>query len=313
MSEEKIHVWHEQQEKILKEWSEISSCYRYMHDRAHGKFHTQNLWVALPVIVLSTVTGTANFAHEAFPVEWKDYVPLAIGFLNLTAGLITTIGQFLRVSEKMEGHRAASISYSKLARNIQVELSLPIPERAIDGASFIMECRLQLDRLLEQSPDLDDQVIKQFEKKFRDHDFYKPAIIDLRAIDVYKNDDEADKKKNALIIKEEMAHRKMIVEEERQFRQVIIDEQKKDHTKNMHELKRIKTKKAINKLENITAADIGNKMTKLLGRINKTKPNFTPSSSDNDSPISSASSDTPIISTTENIIINISDISNNIV
>ena len=145
------------------------------------------------------------------------------------------------------------------------------------------------------------------------HDFYKPAIIDLRAIDVYKNDDEADKKKNALIIKEEMAHRKMIVEEERQFRQVIIDEQKKDHTKNMHELKRIKTKKAINKLENITAADIGNKMTKLLGRINKTKPNFTPSSSDNDSPISSASSDTPIISTTENIIINISDISNNIV
>ena len=121
MSADKKHVWHAQQEKILKEWSEISSSYRFMHDRAHGKFHTQNLWFALPVIVLSTVTGTANFAHEAFPDSWKDYVPLGIGFLNLTAGLITTIAQFLRVSEKMEGHRAASISYSKLARNIAVE------------------------------------------------------------------------------------------------------------------------------------------------------------------------------------------------
>ena len=60
MSDGKKHVWHAQQEKILKEWSEISSSYRFMHDRAHGKFHTQNLWFALPVIVLSTVTGTAN-------------------------------------------------------------------------------------------------------------------------------------------------------------------------------------------------------------------------------------------------------------
>ena len=175
MNAEKKHIWHAQQEKILKEWSEISSSYRFMHDRAHGKFHTQNLWFALPVIVLSTVTGTANFAHEAFPESWKDYVPLGIGFLNLTAGLITTIGQFLRVSEKMEGHRVASISYSKLARNIAVELSLPVSERTIDGSSFIMECRSQLDRLLEQSPDLDDTVINKFEKRFKKHDFHKSA------------------------------------------------------------------------------------------------------------------------------------------
>ena len=191
MSDGKKHVWHGQQEKILKEWSEISSSYRFMHDRAHGKFHTQNLWFALPVIVLSTVTGTANFAHEAFPDSWKDYVPLGIGFLNLTAGLITTIAQFLRVSEKMEGHRAASISYSKLARNIAVELSLPVSERTIDGSAFIMECRTQLDRLLEQSPDLDDSTINKFEKRFKKHDFHKPAIIDLRSVDVYK-DDEAE-------------------------------------------------------------------------------------------------------------------------
>ena len=52
---------------------------------------------------------------------WKTYVPLGIGFLNLSAGLITTISQFLRVSELLEGHRAASLAYSKFSRNISVE------------------------------------------------------------------------------------------------------------------------------------------------------------------------------------------------
>lgn len=283
-------VWHEQQENILKEWSEISSSYRYMHDRAHGKFHTQNLWTAIPVIVLSTVTGTANFAHEAFPESWKNFVPLGIGFLNLAAGLITTIAQFLRISEKMEGHRAASISYSKLARNIQVELSLPVSERTVDGSSFIMECRGQLDRLLEQSPDLDDKVINYFEKKFHAHDFHKPAIIDLRSVAVYKDNEDAVKKKQK-ILEDELQHRKKILEEERKIREDILKEEQKIQQKTIKEKLKNKAKKKQEKMENMTAGDIGNRMTKLLGHIENQKSTLelTFSTSDDDSPDSMAS------------------------
>ena len=39
---------------------EIGSSYRFMHDRAYLKFESQNLRFALPVIVLSTITGAAN-------------------------------------------------------------------------------------------------------------------------------------------------------------------------------------------------------------------------------------------------------------
>ena len=92
-------VWHTQQEEILKRWSEIGSSYRFMHDRSYSQFEKQNLRFSLPVIVISTITGTANFAQGTFPASWQPYVPLGIGFLNLTAGLITTIAQFLRVSE----------------------------------------------------------------------------------------------------------------------------------------------------------------------------------------------------------------------
>ena len=71
------------------------------------------MWFALPVIIISTITGTANCTNS-FPDAWKEFVPLGIGFFNLSAGLITTVSQFLRVSELL-GHRAASLAYSKFA------------------------------------------------------------------------------------------------------------------------------------------------------------------------------------------------------
>ena len=154
-------IWHEQQEKILKRWSEIGSSYRFMHDRAYLHFEKQNFRFALPVIVLSTITGTANFAQGSFPAAWSAYVPLFIGFLNLSAGLITTVAQFLRVSELLEGHRAASISYSKFSRNISVELSLPPDERSSGGREFIAARRTEL----EAAPEFEEVPIEAMIEK----------------------------------------------------------------------------------------------------------------------------------------------------
>ena len=49
---EKKKIWHKQQEKVLKEWSEIGASYRYMHDRAYTMYNAQNLRFALPVIII---------------------------------------------------------------------------------------------------------------------------------------------------------------------------------------------------------------------------------------------------------------------
>ena len=206
------NIWHGQQENILKKWSEIGSSYRFMHDRAYLYYEKQNFRFALPVIVISTITGTANFAQGSFPDAWKDYVPLGIGFFNLSAGLITTVAQFLRVSELLEGHRAASLAYSKFARNISVELSLPVKERTEDGTTFISNCRIELDRLIEQSPDIPEDIIKSFVKRFpepgtdssgnptNDYDFFRPEILDIRPIKIYR-DNEAEFKRKAQLAK----------------------------------------------------------------------------------------------------------------
>ena len=84
-------IWHPQQEKILKAWGEASACYRYMHNHAYLVFKKQSMRFTLPVIILSTVTGTANFAQSSFPENMRSSAPAMIGGLNLIAGIIATI------------------------------------------------------------------------------------------------------------------------------------------------------------------------------------------------------------------------------
>ena len=202
--QEKKKIWHPQQQIILKKWGEIGSSYRYLHDKAFMYYSKQNFRFALPVIILSTITGTANFAQKSFPESTQDYVPLFIGFLNLTAGLITTVGQFLRVSELLEGHRSASLAYSKFSRNIAVELSLPVKQRTTDGSTFIKKCRAEIDRLIEQSPNIPQNILQEFGKKFENKDFVKPEILDIGAVEIYIDNEECEEQAELLAIKQKI-------------------------------------------------------------------------------------------------------------
>jgi hypothetical protein len=312
-----LPVWHHQQELILKRWSEIGSSYRYLHDKSFKKFNTQNMWFALPVIVISTVTGTANFAQGSFPDAWKEYVPLGIGFLNLSAGLITTVGQFLRVSELLEGHRAASLAYSKFARNISVELSLPVKERTDDGSIFITNCRFELDRLIEQSPDIPEDIISSFVKRFpepgkdasgnptNEYDFFRPEILDIRPIKIYR-DKEAEIKRRAQIARleakkqadEESSRLQKAMDERETERFKIIQETRKEFEKaqlkqnkevnQMFELAQKRTQAEIVK-NKFNVTNIEETMSDLLGSLNQAHnvvDDYTDSDNTSDSSLS---------------------------
>lgn len=216
--------WHAQQEDILKEWSEQAGCYRWMHERAYQVYKKQNMRFSIPVIVISTITGTANFAQSGFPESIKGWAPLIIGTLNLAAGLITTIAQFLRVSELLEGHRAASIAYSKLSRNIAVELSLPSDERSMPGIDYIKQCRSDIDRLIEQSPPIPPDILNTFDKNIlqdpsgeKEVLFSVPPILKLEPVSVFRTEiDQEQRIKKAMEMKEMARKQKerMIKEEQ---------------------------------------------------------------------------------------------------
>ena len=189
MSEEKKlpKIWHPQQEKILKSWGEAAACYRYMHYQAYCSYKKQSMKFTIPLIIVSTITGTANFAQETFPPTVQPYVPSAIGGLNLITAIATTIMQFLKINELMEGHRVASVQYGKVSRTIRLELTLPLSERTQNGTNMIENMRAEYDRLIEQSPNVPKYIIDAFEKEFPDDNaFFKPEIMHIQPITPFK-------------------------------------------------------------------------------------------------------------------------------
>ena len=277
-------TWHSQQEAILKRWSEIGSSYRYMHDRAFSKYSRQNFRFALPVIIISTITGTANFAQGSFPEAWRDFVPLFIGFLNLSAGLITTIAQFLRVSELLEGHRAASIAYSKFSRNISVELSLPREDRSTGGTEFVNTCRNELDRLIEQSPNIPIEIVNEFGMKFKDTTFMKPEILNITDVEVYHDDRKEKAKRKMQELKEAEMLRSTFLKEEAIRRKSILSEYMAEQKMQEDNIKREVQLKKKAKKEGVSVATVQNKMKKLLEKLHNNDLRndiTTPSSSEN--------------------------------
>ena len=179
--------WTREQEFLLAEWAEKASCYRWLHGRAEKKYRKSNYAFTIPVIIMSTLTGTANFAMDSFvPVEHKKTAMAAVGGVNILAGIISTLQNFLRYAELMESHRASGISWSKLNRDICIELALDPPRRK-PARDFLNICRAEYDRLIEQSPMIDDSIIAQFHHKFPKIEINKPEMCNgLDKCEIYQ-------------------------------------------------------------------------------------------------------------------------------
>ena len=164
---EKIQItWTDQHEKILAEWADKAMCYRWMHSKSENKYSYLSKLFTIPVIVVSTLTGTANFAIERIPENYQSSVQIGIGTLNILAGIITTIQQFLKINELNESHRIASISWGKFYRNIKTEL-LKSPHERCEVNYLVKTSKEEFDRLIETCPSLDSTIIKRFDRKFK--------------------------------------------------------------------------------------------------------------------------------------------------
>tara|TARA_A100001015_G_scaffold289890_1_gene362278 strand:+ start:5125 stop:6171 length:1047 start_codon:yes stop_codon:yes gene_type:complete len=170
--------WTKEQEELLASWSERAAGYRWLHSRSEKLYRCRNYTFTIPVIILSTLTGTANFAMDSFvPETHKQMAMACVGGVNIFAGILSTLQNFLRYAELMESHRVCEVSWSKLSRDIAVELTLE-PKMRKPAFDFLNVCRAEYDRLIEQSPPIDDDIIKKYKGEFREleEDFNHPLV-----------------------------------------------------------------------------------------------------------------------------------------
>ena len=168
---EKEYAWKDEQEHILKKWADKALCFKLMHERAYKKFWCLNAWFNIPVIIISTLTGTGNFASSSLGSNTSTFI-FALGALNISAGILATIASYTGVAQKLEAHRFSSIHWDKFNRKVQIELAKSRQDR-VPVKNFIKQAADDYDRLIEMSPILPNDIIRWFTNMTNTGEFEK--------------------------------------------------------------------------------------------------------------------------------------------
>lgn len=181
-----IH-WSNQLEDLIAQEGEKCRGLAWIHQHAEQEAGKKNNYIMLPVIVLSTLSGTASVGSTALFGE-NSYSSIVIGLVSISVGILNTINSYFAYAKKSEAHRIAYLHYSKLFTWVSVELSLPRNER-MNAEEMLKQLRGEMERLAETTPSPPPHILINFSKQFKEYkDVSKPAETNgLAKINVFRS------------------------------------------------------------------------------------------------------------------------------
>lgn len=168
-------TWDKTVEGILVSWADQAQCYTWLCYRAHLRYSRLQACFSIPTIIFSTVIGAASFTN--FSGNFTQYLPLIIGSVNISIGILTTIQQYFKISEYNENFRICSRAWDKYTRKIELELIRDPCTREAAGL-FLKRASEDFERLMETTPSLPIDIVQAFEKKFKNEKgVEKPRLL----------------------------------------------------------------------------------------------------------------------------------------
>jgi len=200
--------WNDNLEVLLKSEAEKALCLRWAHNYAHKICSRNYSRLALPVIVLGALSGSASLGGDSL-LPWAG-AGTVIGFTTLLVSMLNVIQTHYGFSRRAEGHRVASLSYGRLNKFLTIELNLPRAQRVAAGA-LLKFMREEIDRLNETAPVLPDGAIEAFKATHSAAPVAKPDDLNgLDPVSVLVHVDEPAEPKRPVVIVHEQAAAKAV-------------------------------------------------------------------------------------------------------
>jgi hypothetical protein len=181
--------WSSQLEDIIAKEGERCSGLAWLHTKAEIETSTYNSYVQVPVIILSTLAGTASVGSATLFGSSTSASGIAIGLVSIGVGILNTLGGFFAFAKRSESHRIAHLNYSKLASKIAIELSLPRRER-MKAEVLLTYLRETMERLAETTPNCPVNIITKFNEKYKNEkQIALPVEVNgIHKIEVYREE-----------------------------------------------------------------------------------------------------------------------------
>lgn len=164
--------WTPEQQRLLINWGEKATGYAWLHNRSVNYFKNRNLYIAIPASFFGYIAGATSFISSG---DNSIYLSTAIGVCGILAGLLTNFQEIFTFKELGEQHRISALRFLSFFRDISCELSIH-PDHRTDPIEYITMKRMELDKLLEQSPMPPQSIIEEFNVKFKDVQIHKPDL-----------------------------------------------------------------------------------------------------------------------------------------
>lgn len=225
-------VWSDTTENLLASWCDVARCYNWLHENSYRKYDKLNYRFSIPIIVCSTLAGTASIGINGYvPENYVNIAQLCVGAVNIFTGILTTLQNFFRYAQNSQSHLSAAVGWSKLYRNVKTELALERNKRKLAN-DFIKITRAEYDRLMEQSPVVPSDIIQKFKKSILyDEKLILPDVVNnITHTDVYSdvtNDEtyKSNKQKESIhkFLKKSIDFHKKYSSENKEVKDVKID------------------------------------------------------------------------------------------
>ena len=184
--------WDESIENILSEIGDESQINAYMHKKAQAYYTRQNIKYQLPIIILSALSGTGNFISSNFPT-YSSIIILAVGGVSIFTSIISSVAQFLQVSQLSESHRMSYLAWEKFHSNIKFQLNKKRANRD-DLKDFISLVVPEYQRLKEISADIPKHICEQVKRNKKNlHKMQVPYMLNgFHPVKAYKEEEIDD-------------------------------------------------------------------------------------------------------------------------
>ena len=179
--------WTDELEQLLITWAEKASGYAWLHQKSAISFKKRNLCISIPSCIFGYLSGiTLLLSNDVFnncsDTAYKGTLRGILGVTAILSGVLSNFQEMFTFKEEAEKHRIASLRFLSFFREISCELSLD-PKFRSASMDYITLKRFEFDKILEQSPDIPEEIIQKFNNNFRTVSIHKPdPVIGLQTI-----------------------------------------------------------------------------------------------------------------------------------
>ncbi|MGD6932834.1 MAG: SLATT domain-containing protein [Candidatus Bathyarchaeia archaeon] len=144
------------QQERLQKWRNGIKIAHNSHLRAAAYYTQRGRMLGVPVVILTTIIGTAVFTSIAANSQGSIALQVTAGLLSMAAAALSSLYTFLNYGGLAERHRTAAVKYGNLRR--EVEQLLCFMNNKNDLEATMENIRTRWDSVDFEAPEIPQKI-----------------------------------------------------------------------------------------------------------------------------------------------------------